>query len=205
MYDSLDKIGLKAVLEAVKGKIPTSLPANGGNADTVDGLHANDFTQIIDFGVSETDTKTAIGQSGKTIIYRCSFWTDYPIGSPDGQGVIITVNYSGSGTVGTDLMWLVQLFISARTSNIYKRFINGSTIDNWEEIYTTRNKPYVTGSATVEADSNVCVTNHGFMPSAVIWWESSVFSGVATSFDDTKFIIGTLSNMDRTINYLIFK
>ena len=37
MYDSLDKIGLKAVLEAVKGKIPTSLPANGGNADTVGG------------------------------------------------------------------------------------------------------------------------------------------------------------------------
>ncbi len=37
MYDSLDKIGLKAVLEAVKGKIPTSLPANGGNADTVSG------------------------------------------------------------------------------------------------------------------------------------------------------------------------
>ena len=37
MYDFLDKIGLKAVLEAIKSKIPTSLPANGGNADTVGG------------------------------------------------------------------------------------------------------------------------------------------------------------------------
>ena len=37
MYDFLDKIGLKAVLEAIKGKMPTSLPANGGNADTVGG------------------------------------------------------------------------------------------------------------------------------------------------------------------------
>ena len=37
MFDFLDKIGLKAVLEAIKGKIPTSLPANGGNADTVGG------------------------------------------------------------------------------------------------------------------------------------------------------------------------
>ena len=43
MFDFLDKIGLKAVLEAIKGKMPTSLPANGGNADTVDGLHADDF------------------------------------------------------------------------------------------------------------------------------------------------------------------
>ena len=34
MYDFLDKIGLKAVLEAIKGKMPTSLPANGGTADT---------------------------------------------------------------------------------------------------------------------------------------------------------------------------
>ena len=46
MYDFLDKIGLKAVLEAIKGKMPTSLPANGGNADTVDGLHASDFMPI---------------------------------------------------------------------------------------------------------------------------------------------------------------
>ena len=43
MYDFLDKIGLKAVLEAIKGKMPASLPANGGNADTVDGLHAEKF------------------------------------------------------------------------------------------------------------------------------------------------------------------
>lgn len=43
MFDFLDKIGLKAVLEAIKGKMPTSLPANGGNADTVDGLHADNF------------------------------------------------------------------------------------------------------------------------------------------------------------------
>lgn len=43
MYDFLDKIGLKAVLEAIKGKIPTSLPANGGNADTVDEYHVSDI------------------------------------------------------------------------------------------------------------------------------------------------------------------
>ena len=51
MYDFLDKIGLKAVLEAIKGKIPKSLPANGGNADyatnadKLDGYHASDFAK----------------------------------------------------------------------------------------------------------------------------------------------------------------
>ena len=44
MYDSLDKIGLKAVLEAIKGKMPTSLPANGGNADTAKTL--SDFMGV---------------------------------------------------------------------------------------------------------------------------------------------------------------
>lgn len=48
MYDFLDKIGLKAVLEQIKAKFPSSLPANGGNADyatnagnadTVDNVH----------------------------------------------------------------------------------------------------------------------------------------------------------------------
>ena len=46
MYDFLDKIGLKAVLEAIKGKMPTSLPANGGNADTVGGIQISDIRQI---------------------------------------------------------------------------------------------------------------------------------------------------------------
>ena len=55
MYDSLDKIGLKAVLEAIKGKMPTSLPANGGNAeyatnagnaDTLNGMDAESIRSM---------------------------------------------------------------------------------------------------------------------------------------------------------------
>ena len=52
MYDFLDKIGLKAVLEAIKGKMPASLPANGGNADTVGGKSASDFV----LALTETQT-----------------------------------------------------------------------------------------------------------------------------------------------------
>lgn len=64
--------------------------------------------------------------------------------------------------------------------------------------------PYVTGSVTVNANSNVCVSNHGFTPCAVVWWDGSL-SGVAVSFSDTKFTIDKTNSVDRTINYLMFK
>lgn len=152
MYDSLDKIGLKAVLEAIKGKIPASLPANGGNADTVGGLHANDFTQMIDFGLTETDTKTAIGQPGKTTIYRCTNWTDYPAEFIDSQGVIITVNYNGSGTVGTDFIWCTQIIVNPRSGNkMFIRYIDSTSVSDWKEISTTPIKKISFPSVTTNA------------------------------------------------------
>jgi hypothetical protein len=44
---------------------PTSLPADGGNADTVDGKHANEFAPA-DHGthVTTTTVKTALGATG---------------------------------------------------------------------------------------------------------------------------------------------
>ena len=60
MYDFLDKIGLKAVLEAVKGKMPTTLPANGGNADTLGNKHASDFAN----SYNDDLMKFLNGQSG---------------------------------------------------------------------------------------------------------------------------------------------
>lgn len=140
MYDFLDKIGLKAVLEAVKDKMPTSLPANGGNADTVDGLHASDFAQIIELGWNETDTKAAVGQVGKTTIYRCVCWTDYPSACYDGQGTVIAINYNGAGAAGANVMWVRQIFITPHGSSrspIYMRCISDTTVGNWEEISTT--------------------------------------------------------------------
>lgn len=118
--------------------IPTTLPANGGNADTVDGLHANDFTQIIDFGFTETDTKTAISQPGKTTIYRCTQWTDYPAEFIDRQGTLITVNYNGSGTIGTEYIWCTQIIVNPRSGNrIFIRYTDTTSVTDWKEISTT--------------------------------------------------------------------
>ena len=136
--------------------IPTSLPANGGNADTVDGLHANDFTQIIDFGFSETDTKTAIGQLSKTTIYRCVKWTDYPSACYDGQGTVIAINYNGAGTAGANTMWVRQIFITPHGSRspIYMRCISDTNVGNWKEISTTPIKS-TTFSGTTDINGNL--------------------------------------------------
>ena len=118
----------------INDSIPTELPANGGNADTVDGKHASDFSQIINLGNTSTNTKTAIGIQYKTTTYWCSAWTDYPAGSKDGQGMIIAVNYKGSGTAGTGNIWCRQIYITPHDSKIYQRLINATTVEEWVSI-----------------------------------------------------------------------
>lgn len=151
MFDFLDKTGLKAVLEQIKAKFPSSLPANGGNADTVGGKSADDFAQIIDFGFNQTDTKIATGKSGKTTIYRCSNWTDCPSEFIDSQGTLIAINYNGSGTAGTDWIWCTQIIINPRQGNrIYVRYNDATYASEWKEISTTPIKSVQVGGTTNE-------------------------------------------------------
>lgn len=125
--------------------------AKAKDADTVDGLHANDFTKIIDFGDSETDTKTAIGQRGKTAIYRCSNWTNYPAEFVDGQGTLIAINYNGSGAAGTDWIWCTQIIVNPRSGNkMFIRYMDAAFVSDWKEISTTPIKS--TGRITSPTD-----------------------------------------------------
>ena len=131
---------------AKKTDVPNIKVNAAVNADTLGGKSADDFTQIIELGWSETDTKTAVGIPAKTTIYHCSNWTDFPAESPDGQGILIAANYNGSGIAGTDGMWVVQFFISIRTGVVYKRYISNTTVYSWCGVYSADNKPYITGS-----------------------------------------------------------
>ena len=135
---------------------PASLPADGGNADTVDGKHASDFTQIISFGDTSTDTKTAIGIQGKTTTYWCSNWTDYPTGLLDGQGMIIAANYNSYGTsVGVDRIWCRQIFISPHpNTKIYQRILSDTDIGEWTNIADGGNADTVDGKHANEIASN---------------------------------------------------
>lgn len=149
MFDFLDKTGLKTVLEQIKAKFPSSLPADGGNAGTVGGKSADDFAQIIDFGFNQTDTKIAIGKSGKTTIYRCTNWTDCPSEFIDSQGTLIAINYNGSGTVGTDWIWCTQIIVNPRSGNkMFIRYIDSTFVSDWKEISTTPIKSVQVGGTT---------------------------------------------------------
>ena len=61
--DTVD--GLHADSFALKTDIPTSLPANGGNADTVDGLHADSFAL-------KTDIPTSLPANGGNADYAAA-------------------------------------------------------------------------------------------------------------------------------------
>ena len=116
------------------------------NADTLGGKSADDFTQIINLGDNQTDTKNAIGSWGKTTIYKCTNWTDFPAESPDGQGIMISMSHGGTGTAGIDQMWVTQFFIPANSGVVYKRYIANTTVYSWCGVYSADNKPYVTSS-----------------------------------------------------------
>ena len=105
MYDFLDKIGLKAVLEAIKGKMPASLPANGGNADTVDGLHADNFItgEAIQRRTTIDDCITA-GTYTVSTVYTTDMPTTYGIwGICDvriyGLGIFQTIKYTDTAII----------------------------------------------------------------------------------------------------------
>ena len=179
--------------------IPTELPANGGNADTVDGLHANDFTKIIDFGSTETDTKTAIGKPGKTAIYRCTNWTDRPAEFIDSQGTLIAVNYNGSGTVGTDPIWCTQIIVNPRSGNkMFTRYIDVTSVSDWKEISTTPIKS--TGLITSPTDQygTIILPNSStrrYLSITAVGYYAEMFS-----FDDEYTVNITNGNYEKVIS-----
>ena len=110
MYDFLDKIGLKAVLEAIKGKIPTSLPANGGNADyaanagKLGGLDASAYSTSI--------IKSTIFSAATINGY---IWTGIPfpkyvIGVDMGHFDVIAQFYKGNHVDAGRAEWTMMLF-----------------------------------------------------------------------------------------------
>ena len=136
MYDFLDKIGLKAVLEAIKGKIPTSLPANGGNADTVDGKHAENFIYPRAM-LSNVDLNTILYPCSALIYGDC---TNIP--PVESWGTLLCY----SGGTGSH----VQLWATATDSSMFKRHYDGVKWSDWKEISTTPIKSSVFGMTTNE-------------------------------------------------------
>lgn len=188
---------------AKKTDIPTELPANGGNADTVNSLKT-DAPNYLDI-FSTTLNSSHPCWNKKCSVYGQSNDINAEVYLANAPEIDIAVWYEVE-TIGNDAR-AYQIahgcYIHQRKSFI--RYMHDAVWSDWFEIYTSNSKPYVTGSATVAANSQICVTNHGFMPSAAIWWDSNGSNGVAPSFNDSQFIINVISTDERTINYLMFK
>lgn len=197
MYDSLDKIGLKAVLEAIKDKIPASLPANGGNADTLGGLHADDFAKstspringdMVFLSDTNQNTISAIYSANDCLVFRnyIKDWSSICDVVIDNNGVRIA-NSTQNFKVGDGG--------------------NADTVDGLHasDFYSIGNKPYVTGSVTVAANSTTAITNHGFIPSAALYLGIGNEVRFAPSFTTTSINLTDVQMTERTINYIIFK
>ena len=183
----------------VNAAVDADYATNAGNANTVDGLHADDFVNATDYSQiqipNNVDVPAWIYTNGKRF-----------------QRYMTNAGNTGLTNVpdnSTDYVWYWYdgLNILARENSSGKYYIcdviNG-VFSGWKDVYTSKYKPYISGDATVAANSTTCTSNHGFTPSAAIWWDGNM-SGVAVSFNDTQFTINNTSAVDRTVYYLIFK
>ena len=229
MFDFLDKTGIKFLLEFVKSKLsgksdsghthskaditdfPASLPANGGNADTVDNLHADDFVSAAALNQiqipSNVDVPAWIYAKGKR----------YKIYMTNGTN-IGTTNIPNDST---DYVWywFDGVNIIARewaTGKYYICDVINGGFSGWKDVYTSGYKPYVTGSVTITNMETTITTNHGFIPSAVFWWKTGGLGGnneyvlkSAVEFTDStitiNYVESSSSGTNWELHYIMFK
>ena len=180
MFDFLDKTGIKFLLEFVKSKLsgksdsghthskaditdfPASLPANGGNADTVDGLHADDFVSAAALNQiqipSNVDVPAWIYANGKR--YQRYMTNDGNIG----------LTNVPNNSVDWVWYWFDGINIFAREWATGKYYIcdriNGG-FSGWKDVYTSGYKPYVTGEVTI-TKANIATISLDFIPSFIL-------------------------------------
>lgn len=165
--------------------IPTELPANGGNADTLDGLHADYFAK---YDNPSIEGQISLVRAGNATTADSIFaWED--------TLRLRNQDPNAENTTYTDLL--------LTPSGIFTEGLQNGTYISRQQIYGGR--PYIMGSGSVEAFSDTCVSNHGFAPSAVFWWDADMYTHTAVSFDSTSFTINESSNVAHTISYIIFK
>lgn len=242
MYDFLDKIGLKTALEAIKVKFPTSLPADGGNADKanaiVDYADANRIvklgyagqglapSQVMQFAAytestgDEVKIKDVSVENVKKVL---GFWTGSDLSDAnDAPEGISFAPMTGCANAPFDF-WATILTLGGDVNSNYRQQIAfpwGRTDSYimpryrvkdsgvWEGWRTCGDiKPYITGNASVKAGSSVCNSEHGFIPSSVLFWETKTANNVyaAASFDSMSFTVNFLSDVDKNIKFIIFK
>lgn len=139
--------------------IPTALPANGGNADTVDGKHAAEFA-LADHIHNVTPVTVA---NANLDDYRTagiySFAAGYqPVNRPEGNsnGWLVVIPWNANATVGTiKQFWLRHGTVGTNDHFLYVRT---RTADHgwssWATVYTSKNPPTAAEVGAAPADHN---------------------------------------------------
>lgn len=204
---------LTEMVRQILAETPTSLPANGGNADyatnagnanTVGGKSADDFAEYKPYAPVYEGDLLDIAEMGT---YSCN--VDHTPNLPNGVEswcYVTMINFVSSGYkryICTPFNWLNSYNNTLYLASEAYKDSNGRLI--WEKMFSSGNLPYIIGNVTVESGASTAITDHNFMPSAVFWWENSGAVYSATSFDTTSFNMAIAASVARTINYIIFK
>ncbi len=106
---------------------PTSLPANGGNADTLDGLHANQFVRGDGSTSPLLSTDTGNRLTLLDITTNAIGYSDAPTISEQSDGGVFAQAYSPS--------WVGLIYIDYRTGRLYTNGKNNGSWGSWKEIW----------------------------------------------------------------------
>lgn len=124
----------------IKNK-PTSLPANGGNADTVDGKHATDFAPS-GFGLG-THCKYVTGNWNDYI--ETGFYSGNNLVNQPWQ-IISASYYCYMFVIKHDSAWVMQMaFLFNSPSEVYIRNKIGQTWTSWQKVNDGGNADTVDG------------------------------------------------------------
>ena len=118
---------------AFANEIPTSLPANGGNADTVDGEHASSFVRAGNFesaNLNSLDTYSFIKSVNSTVASAS------PGGYTGWYNVIQAVHRNGAGD-GPGYIGQIALGMTTNLSAMFYRIKYKGSWYAWNEVLTT--------------------------------------------------------------------
>ena len=178
---------VKAELDkkADKSEIPTELPANGGNADTLGGVGITSLRQITQTVIN---TLPAVPSGEGDYLVNCDLSdTSFPYWY--GHLSVRYGSYTGE--------YVATFRTTGNDNKVYYNTYLTNHWSGWQEIYASNNKPFVTGTFTVnvsdtEQTISVPLT---FNPSAVL-----LFHSQSTVVVPKRISLTALNNTEYKIN-----
>lgn len=143
---------------------PESLPANGGNADTVDGLHADDFVlsgrEQLEVP-SGADVPVWIRNNGKRYTVYATVGTDNGYSNvPNNNPNYVWYVYNGN---------IIWAYVHSERRLYFCDVVNG-VFSGWQALFTTQHMPYVTGTFSGITSGQPQTVPLSFTPSLVFYW-----------------------------------